>query len=59
MGIFKKLPSDSSASTTAQSPFPNNAFELIEFNIPPLIIIGSNFALDKIVDINDVIVVFP
>ena len=48
MGNFKKLPSDSSASKTAHSPFPNFALLLIEFITPPLIIVGSNFAVDNI-----------
>ena len=43
MGNFRKLPSDSSASKIAHSPFPNFALLLNEFITPPLIIVGSNF----------------
>ena len=58
IGNFKKLPSDSSASRTAHSPLPNFALFLIEFITPPLIIVGSSFASDKIFTTNDVVVVF-
>ena len=59
MGSFKKLPSDSSASRIDQSPFPNFALLLKELITPPLIIVGSNFWSDKILAINEVVVVFP
>ena len=58
-GKFKKLPSDSSASKTAQSPFPSLAELFIEFITPPFIIVGSNLASYKILEIRDVVVVFP
>ena len=54
-----KLPSDSSDSKIHQSPFPSLAELLNEFNTPPLIIVGSSFALLKITDISDVVVVLP
>ena len=43
MGNFKKLPSDSSASSMAQSPFPSFALPFNELITPPLIIVGSIF----------------
>ena len=48
IGSFKKLPSDSSASKTAHSPFPSLALFLIELITPPLIIVGSNFDSKRI-----------
>ena len=45
--ICTKLPSDSSASRTDQSLFPNFALFLIEFITPPLMIVGSIFVLEK------------
>ena len=59
MGNFKKLPSDSSDSITAHSPFPSCAVFLSEFIIPPLITVGSNPASNRMLAINDVVVVFP
>ena len=47
-GIKTKLPSDSSASNIDQSLFPSFAVFLIELITPPLIIVGSNLAVDKI-----------
>ena len=58
-GKFKKLPSDSSASKTAQSPFPSLAELFMEFITPPLIIVGSSLASYNILEINEVVVVFP
>ena len=58
MGNFKKLPSDSSASKTAHFPLPNFALLFIELITPPLIIVGSSFASDKILATNEVVVVF-
>ena len=58
MGSFKKLPSDSSASRIAQSPFPNLALLLKELITPPLIIVGSNLWSDNIFATKDVVVVF-
>ena len=57
MGSFKKLPSDSSDSITAHSPFPNWALFLSEFITPPLIIVGSKPADAKIFAISEVVVV--
>ena len=54
-----KLPSDSSDSRMHQSLFPSFAELLKEFNTPPLIIVGSNFALAKIPHTSDVVVVYP
>ena len=58
-GTLIKLPSDSSASKILQLLLPNLAELLKEFSTPPLIIVGSNFALEKIPDTSDVVVVFP
>ena len=57
--ILTKLPSDSSDSRIHQSLFPSFAELLKEFSTPPLIIVGSSFALEKIPDTRDVVVVFP
>ena len=59
IGSFKKLPSDSSDSITAHSPFPNCALFFSEFITPPLITVGSNPASTKIFATRDVVVVFP
>ena len=59
VGIFKKLPSDSSDSTTHHSLFPNFAEFFRKFITPPLIMVGSNFASNKMLDIKEVVVVFP
>ena len=56
---FKKLPSDSSASITVQSPSPRVALVFKELIMPPLIIVGLKFASFKIVETNEVMVVFP
>ena len=56
---FKKLPSDSSASTTDHSPFPSMALDLMEFIIPPLTIVGKNLLSLSKCETKDVIVVFP
>ena len=56
---FKKLPSDSSASTTAHSSLPTLALASIELRIPPLTIVGLYFELFNIVETKDVIVVLP
>jgi len=58
-GSFKKLPSDSSDSITAQSPFPSWAVFFSELITPPLITVGSNPASTRIFAIRDVFVVFP
>ena len=58
-GIFKKLPSDSSDSITHQLLFPNFAEFPKELSMPPFIIVGSNLAWVKILEINEVDVVFP
>ena len=55
----KDLPSDSSDSSTHHSLFPSLAELLIELITPPFIIVGSNFALEKTLAINEVVVVFP
>ena len=47
-GNLTKVPSDSSASTTIQSPSPKRAFDPNAFMIPPLITVGSR-ALDPTV----------
>ena len=44
---FKKLPSDSSASRIAQSPFPSFALLFSEFSTPPLIIVDLIFDLKE------------
>ena len=59
MGNFKKLPSDSSASKIAHSPFPNFALLFKELITPPLIIVGSSFWSDNIFETREVVVVFP
>ena len=59
MGNFKKLPSDSSASSIAHSPLPSFALLLKELITPPFIIVGSSFWSDKIFATSDVVVVFP
>ena len=41
------------------SPFPSFAEFPIEFITPPLIVVGSNLDLEKIVDTIDVVVVLP
>ena len=58
-GTFIKLPSDSSDSTTLQLLLPNLAELLNEFNMPPFITVGSNFAFEKIPATREVVVVFP
>ena len=58
-GIFKKLPSDSSDSVIHQLLLPNFAELPNEFNTPPLIMVGSKLPDVKILDTNDVVVVFP
>ena len=58
-GTLIKLPSDSSDSSTHHSLLPNLAELLIEFIIPPFIIVGSNLAFEKTFAINEVVVVFP
>ena len=58
-GSCKKLPSDSSDSNTHHSPLPSLAEFPIEFITPPLIVVGSSFDFEKIVDTIDVVVVFP
>ena len=57
--MWRKLPSDSSASKTVQSLFPNLAVFLIEFITPPLIIVGSNLVFCSIEVIKEVVVVLP
>ena len=57
--ICTKLPSDSSASRIDQSLLPSFAVLLIEFIIPPLIIVGSNLVFSKIELTKDVVVVLP
>ena len=57
--IWIKLPSDSSASNIDQSLLPNFAVLFIEFIMPPLIIVGSNFVFSKIELTKDVVVVLP
>ena len=59
MGSFKKLPSDSSDSITAHSPFPSLAVFLSELITPPLITVGSSPDSTKIFATKDVVVVFP
>ena len=59
IGSFKKLPSDSSASKIAHSPFPNFALLLSEFITPPFTIVGSSFWSDNIFETRDVVVVLP
>ena len=54
-----KLPSDSSDSNTHHLLFPNLAEFCIEFITPPLIIVGSNLALEKIPEMSEVVVVLP
>ena len=39
---FRKLPSDSSASTTDHSLFPSAAFDCKELMMPPLTMVGEN-----------------
>ena len=58
-GTFIKLPSDSSDSSPHHSLFPSLAELLIEFITPPFIIVGSNFAFEKTLAINEVVVVYP
>ena len=58
-GSCKKLPSDSSDSKTHHSPLPNFAEFPIELITPPLIVVGYNFDLEKIVETIEVVVVFP
>ena len=58
-GILRKLPSDSSDSNIHQLLFPSFAEFPNEFKTPPLITVGSIFACEKILDINEVVVVFP
>ena len=58
MGISKKLPSDSSASSIPQSLFPNFAEFPFEFKTPPLIIVGSIFVFENIEDINETLEAF-
>ena len=58
-GNCKKLPSDSSDSSTHHSPFPSLAEFPIELITPPLIVVGSNFDFEKIVETIDVVVVLP
>ena len=58
-GIFRKLPSDSSDSVIHQLLFPSFAELPKEFRTPPLIIVGSRFPDVKILETNDVVVVFP
>ena len=55
LGPNNKLISNSEYSQK----FTNYPTEFIEFNIPAFIIIGSSFALNKSVDIKEVIVVLP
>ena len=59
IGNFKKLPSDSSASNIAHSPFPSFALLFKELITPPFTIVGSNFWSDKIFATKDVVVVLP
>ena len=59
IGSFRKLPSDSSASSIAHSPLPNFALLFKELITPPLIIVGSNFWSDRIFETSEVVVVFP
>ena len=58
-GSKEKLPSDSSVSTNIRSLLPNFVFDPYEFIIPPLITVGSNFALSKISAIKETVVVLP
>ena len=56
---FIKLPSDSSNSNMLHLLLPNLAELSKELRTPPFIIVGSNFVLEKIPAIRDVVVVFP
>ena len=53
-GILRKLPSDSSDSIKHQLLFPSLAELPKELITPPFIIVGSNLALVKILEINEV-----
>ena len=58
-GNLTKLPSDSSDSNMHHSLFPSFAELSIELITPPLIIVGSKFAFEKIAATKEVVVVFP
>ena len=58
-GRRTKVPSDSSASTTIQSPLPWRALVPYALMMPPLITVGSSLAASSSAAISDVVVVLP
>ena len=56
---FKKLFVYSQASEIKTSDFPTRRFPSIAFKIPPTVMVGSFFAMSKIWEIMEVVVVFP
>ena len=58
-GSLRKVPSDSSASATIQSPLPRRALEPQALMMPPMITVGSIPALSSSWAMSDVVVVLP
>ena len=58
-GNLTNVPSDSSASTTIQSPLPKRALEPQALIMPPLITVGSSSAASSSAAIIEVVVVLP
>jgi hypothetical protein len=58
-GSFRKVPSDSSASATSQSPVPRRALVPQALMMPPLMTVGSSPAPSSMAAISDVVVVLP
>src|SRR5258707_654757 len=58
-GSFTKVPSDSSASTTIQSPVPSRALVPYLLMMPPLITVGSKLAASSSAATSEVVVVLP
>ncbi len=56
---LRKLPSDSSASTTISSPLPSLAFEPRELSLPPTTVVGSRPPAASTVATMEVVVVLP
>jgi len=59
VGSFKKVPSDSSASTTIHSPLPMRALVPQALMMPPAITVGSRSAAFSKSAISEVVVVLP